>query len=140
MSLTSSSNFTFNHDFLSNSNVQFESESIRNFTSDNNVTFTKVELGSSFGPNVKTQIHAVLDYDDDDNGDGYDNHSYPSAKHFIAPIQGPIYVRNDSVPIIPQFTQPILSNGTLLQIPVSPFVFYEKLKNCHNRYQCIDNN
>lgn len=37
----------------------------------------------------------------------------------VTPIQGPIFVRNDTVPVVPLFSYPSLSNGTMLQIPVS---------------------
>jgi len=37
----------------------------------------------------------------------------------VTPIQGPIFLQNDSVPVLPLYTYPKLQNGTLMQIPVS---------------------
>lgn len=35
------------------------------------------------------------------------------------PIQGPIFVKNDSVPVVPLFSYPAMNNGSFVQIPVS---------------------
>lgn len=40
----------------------------------------------------------------------------------VTPIQGPIYVKNGSVPVVPLYSYPVLNNGTLVQIPVSLIV------------------
>lgn len=42
-----------------------------------------------------------------------------SAMPTVTPIQGPIFVRNGSVPVVPLFSYPTLNNGTFIQIPVS---------------------
>ncbi|KAL3273139.1 hypothetical protein HHI36_014593, partial [Cryptolaemus montrouzieri] len=35
----------------------------------------------------------------------------------VTPIQGPIFVKNGSVPVVPLYSYPVLNNGTLVQIP-----------------------
>lgn len=76
--------------------------------------------GSFTGSGAKTSVHAVLDYDDDDFGDYYDeeNPQIPNDAH-VTPIQGPIFLKNGSVPVVPLYSYPQLNNGTLVQIPVS---------------------
>jgi len=37
----------------------------------------------------------------------------------VTPIQGPIYLKNGTVPVVPLFSYPKLNNGSFLQIPVS---------------------
>jgi hypothetical protein len=37
----------------------------------------------------------------------------------VTPIQGPIYLKNGTVPVVPLFAYPQTNNGTFLQIPVS---------------------
>jgi len=37
----------------------------------------------------------------------------------VTPIQGPIYLKNGSVPVVPLFSYPKSNNGSFLQIPVS---------------------
>lgn len=37
----------------------------------------------------------------------------------VTPVQGPIFLRNGSVPVVPLFSYPVFNNGTLLQIPVN---------------------
>ncbi|XP_026756181.1 protein spaetzle 3 [Galleria mellonella] len=76
--------------------------------------FTKVETGS---PGGKTQLHAVLDYDDD----YYDDVPGPvsdSEQPAITPLQGPILVRNGTVPVVPLTSYPTVANGTFYQIPI----------------------
>ncbi|CAH0400831.1 unnamed protein product [Chilo suppressalis] len=74
--------------------------------------FTKVETGSSGG---KTQLHAVLDYDDD----YYDDVPSPDADQpAITPLQGPILLRNGSVPVVPLTSYPTVNNGSFYQIPI----------------------
>ncbi|CAH2043486.1 unnamed protein product, partial [Iphiclides podalirius] len=76
--------------------------------------FTKVETGSSGG---KTQLHAVLDYDDDD--EYYDDPSGSDpAQPAVTPLQGPILLRNGSVPVVPLTSYPTVNNGSFYQIPI----------------------
>ena len=37
----------------------------------------------------------------------------------VTPIQGPIFVKNGTVPVVPLFSYPTINNGTFVQIPVS---------------------
>lgn len=70
------------------------------------------------GPGTKTSIHAVLDYDDDFD-DYYDDKDpeIPRDAH-VTPIQGPIFLKNGSVPVVPLYSYPQLNNGTFVQIPI----------------------
>ncbi|EGI58061.1 hypothetical protein G5I_13874 [Acromyrmex echinatior] len=79
--------------------------------------YTSVNGGSSIGPDTKTSIHAVLDYDNDFD-DYYDDedHDIPINTH-VTPIQGPIFLKNNTVPVIPLYSYPQLNNGTFVQIP-----------------------
>ncbi|XP_020298747.1 protein spaetzle 3 [Pseudomyrmex gracilis] len=74
--------------------------------------------GSSLGPGAKTSVHAVLDYDDDFD-DYYDDEdpNVPTNAH-VTPIQGPIFLKNGSVPVVPLYSYPQLNNGTFVQIPI----------------------
>lgn len=78
-------------------------------------------------PGSKTSIHAVLDFDDD-----FDDYSYEeddleplppgqqkSVRPQVTPIEGPIFVKNGSVPVVPLYSYPTVNNGSLVQIPVS---------------------
>ena len=78
--------------------------------------YTRVNAGS--GPDTKTSVHAVLDYDDDFE-DYYDNEeqAIPRDAH-VTPIQGPILLKNGSVPVVPLYSYPQLNNGTFVQIPI----------------------
>ncbi|XP_011871972.1 PREDICTED: uncharacterized protein LOC105564301 [Vollenhovia emeryi] len=80
--------------------------------------YTRVNGGSSVGPGTKTSVHAVLDYDDDFD-DYYDDEdqNVPANAH-VTPIQGPIFLRNGSVPVVPLYSYPQLNNGTFVQIPI----------------------
>lgn len=82
-------------------------------------SYTRVNGGSSVGPGTKTSVHAVLDYDDDFD-DYYDDEEQeiPANAH-VTPIQGPIFLKNGSVPVVPLYSYPQLNNGTFVQIPVS---------------------
>lgn len=40
----------------------------------------------------------------------------------VTPIQGPIFVKNGSVPVVPLFSYPTLNNGSFVQIPVSNLI------------------
>ena len=87
--------------------------------------YTRVNSGSYAGSVSKTTIHAVLDYDDDNFEDYYDeeNSGIPIDVH-VTPIQGPILLKNGSVPVVPLYAYPQLNNGTLVQIPVSTQLIY----------------
>lgn len=37
----------------------------------------------------------------------------------VTPIQGPIFIKNNSVPVVPLYAYPKVYNGTFMQIPVS---------------------
>lgn len=82
--------------------------------------FTRVQAGQG----SRTQVHAVLDYDaDEDEEDEYydaedgkngDKKSMPT----VTPIQGPIFLKNGSVPVVPLFSYPTVNNGSFVQIPI----------------------
>uniref|UniRef100_A0AAG5DEY5 Spaetzle domain-containing protein n=1 Tax=Anopheles atroparvus TaxID=41427 RepID=A0AAG5DEY5_ANOAO len=78
-----------------------------------------------------TQIHPVLDYDEDDEDEYYDDpeevvatvggisdNRKNSRMPTVTPIQGPIFVKNGTVPVVPLFAYPQVSNGTFIQIPI----------------------
>lgn len=78
--------------------------------------------GSFTSAGAKTSVHAILDYDEDDDSnadveDYYDENIPNGAR--VTPIQGPIYLKNGSVPVVPLYSYPQLNNGTYMQIPVS---------------------
>ncbi|XP_026724818.1 protein spaetzle 3 [Trichoplusia ni] len=73
--------------------------------------FTKVETGGSGG---KTQLHAVLDYDED----YYDEPDPDSGQPSVTPLQGPILLRNGSVPVVPLTSYRTINNGSFYQIPI----------------------
>ncbi|XP_055837289.1 protein spaetzle 3 [Episyrphus balteatus] len=87
--------------------------------------FTRVQAGQG----SRTQVHAVLDYDveegeEDDYYDAEDNGS-PVSKNgdkkgmpTVTPIQGPIFLKNGSVPVVPLFSYPTVNNGSFVQIPI----------------------
>ncbi|KAF7990311.1 hypothetical protein HCN44_000116 [Aphidius gifuensis] len=81
--------------------------------------FTRVNGGSFGNSNAKTSVHAVLDYDDDgdDNVDDYYDENIPHDAR-VTPIQGPIYLKNGSVPVVPLYSYPQLQNGSFVQIPI----------------------
>ncbi|XP_060522873.1 protein spaetzle 3 [Cylas formicarius] len=60
---------------------------------------------------TNTRVHAVIDYDYDDGDD-----EAPGVP--ATPIQGPIYVKNGSVPVVPLYSHPVINNGTFVQIPI----------------------
>lgn len=90
--------------------------------------FTRVNGGSFGSPAAKTSVHAVLDYDDDGEGtdddteDYYDENIPHDAR--VTPIQGPIYLKNGSVPVVPLYSYPQLQNGSFVQIPVIHNAFF----------------
>lgn len=78
-------------------------------------------------PGAKTSIHAIIDFDDD-----FDDYSYEeedleplppgrqqSPRPQVTPIEGPIFIKNGSVPVVPLYSYPTVNNGSLVQIPVS---------------------
>lgn len=79
------------------------------------------------GQGSRTQVHAVLDYDDENGDDYYDEKSNgannsesqgdPSAPT-VTPIQGPIFLKNGTVPVVPLFSYPTLNNGSFVRIPI----------------------
>ncbi|GFG40580.1 hypothetical protein Cfor_04502, partial [Coptotermes formosanus] len=75
-------------------------------------------------PGTKTSLHAVLDYDDDFDDYSYEDDdvnvptTYQNAHYpAVTPIQGPIFIKNGSVPVVPLYSYPVLNNGTFVQIP-----------------------
>lgn len=77
--------------------------------------YTRVESSSG----SKTSVHAILDYDNDFE-EYYDDEESPHYKYnHVTPIQGPITIRNNSVPVVPLYSYDTINNGSLLQIPVS---------------------
>ncbi|XP_016968595.1 protein spaetzle 3 isoform X2 [Drosophila biarmipes] len=91
--------------------------------------FTRVQAGQG----SRTQVHAVLDYDveegeEDEEEDGEDEGQYLGGQEknaannnqmpTVTPIQGPIYLKNGTVPVVPLFSYPKLNNGSFLQIPI----------------------
>ncbi|XP_055713594.1 protein spaetzle 3 [Phlebotomus papatasi] len=89
--------------------------------------YTKVNAGTG----SRTQVHAVLDYDEEESDDFYSDHdeSSPDSRRkpqqvpggkmpTVTPIQGPIFIKNGSVPVVPLFSYPTVNNGSLVQIPI----------------------
>ncbi|XP_001356715.3 protein spaetzle 3 [Drosophila pseudoobscura] len=92
--------------------------------------FTRVQAGQG----SRTQVHAVLDYDveegdeededEDDDGQYYEGQGQEREKTnnnqmpTVTPIQGPIFLKNGTVPVVPLFSYPKLNNGSFLQIPI----------------------
>lgn len=46
----------------------------------------------------------------------------------VTPIQGPIFLKNNSVPVVPLYAYPKVYNGTFMQIPVSIVLTSTRLK------------
>lgn len=93
--------------------------------------YTRVNSGSG----SKTSVHAVIDYDDDfSDEDYYDDIADPRHHHgpTVTPIQGPILIKNGSVPVVPLYSYPTVNNGSLVQIPVSQLQFCYHLLNGRN--------
>ncbi|XP_053978206.1 protein spaetzle 3 [Hylaeus volcanicus] len=79
--------------------------------------YTRVH-GEGGSSGAKTSVHAVLDYDDDfDDYYDDDDQEIPRDAH-VTPIQGPIFLKNGSVPVVPLYSYPQLNNGTFVQIPI----------------------
>ena len=85
--------------------------------------YTRVNGGAYGSPGAKTSVHAILDYDDDEDEnaeDYYDEDQEDMPKNTrVTPIQGPIFLKNGSVPVVPLYSYPQLNNGSFVQIPVS---------------------
>lgn len=62
--------------------------------------------------------HAPVEYDDYYDDQEEDNFKQPP----VTPIQGPIFLKNGTVPVVPLFSYPVINNGTFVQIPVSIFI------------------
>lgn len=66
----------------------------------------------------------MIDYDGDyyDDDDGVDDESNGSLvrppQQSVTPIQGPIFLKNGSVPVVPLYSYPQLNNGSFVQIPI----------------------
>lgn len=70
---------------------------------------------------TKTKVHAVIDYDYDDEEENGPNDGFIPN---VTPIQGPIYLKNGTVPVVPLYSHPVLNNGTFVQIPVSSLLIF----------------
>jgi len=83
-------------------------------------------------PGAKTSVHAVLDFDDDFDDYNYEDEDIEelppgrqkSPRPHVTPIEGPILIKNGSVPVVPLYSYPTVNNGSLVQIPVSFTYFY----------------
>lgn len=86
--------------------------------------YTRV-TGGNDPRNGKTSIHAIVDYDDDFNDGDLSQDDFNDVKPYplptVTPIQGPIFIKNGSVPVVPLYSYPKVNNGSLVQIPVSAF-------------------
>ncbi|XP_054744627.1 protein spaetzle 3 [Anastrepha obliqua] len=82
--------------------------------------FTRVQAGQG----GRTQVHAVLDYDVEEGeegdyyDDGYKDANKKSSMPTVTPIQGPIFLKNGTAPVVPLFSYPTLNNGSFVQIPI----------------------
>ncbi|XP_054083145.1 protein spaetzle 3 isoform X2 [Zeugodacus cucurbitae] len=79
--------------------------------------FTRVQAGQG----TRTQVHAVLDYDveEGEEEEYYDEDSNKkSPMPTVTPIQGPIFLKNGTAPVVPLFSYPTLNNGSFVQIPI----------------------
>ncbi|XP_034934726.1 protein spaetzle 3 [Chelonus insularis] len=105
---------------VANHNVPQANQDQDHFT-DHPEGYTKVSSGSYGNPRAKTSVHAVIDYDDDDdetnNGDDYYDENIPKNPR-VTPIQGPIFLKNGTVPVVPLYSYPQYNNGTFVQIPI----------------------
>lgn len=72
---------------------------------------------------TRTSLHPIIDYDEDYYDDVVVDHHHTPVIPAVTPIQGPIYIKNGSVPVVPLYSYPVLNNGTFVQIPVS-VIFY----------------
>uniref|UniRef100_A0A6P7GE07 Protein spaetzle 3 n=1 Tax=Diabrotica virgifera virgifera TaxID=50390 RepID=A0A6P7GE07_DIAVI len=59
---------------------------------------------------TKASVHPVIDYDYEEE----EEHIHIP----VTPIQGPIFIKNGRVPVVPLYSHPVLSNGTFVQIPI----------------------
>ncbi|XP_017774441.1 PREDICTED: uncharacterized protein LOC108561141 [Nicrophorus vespilloides] len=86
------------------------------------------------GGGSKAQVHAVIDYDYyEDGGGGGHQVVHPGVgghpqhqtgggglhhQPAVTPIQGPIYLKNGTVPVVPLYSYPQINNGSFVQIPI----------------------
>lgn len=59
--------------------------------------------------------HTPVEYEDYYDDQEEDDFKPPP----VTPIQGPIFLKNGTVPVVPLFSYPVINNGTFVQIPVS---------------------
>ena len=78
--------------------------------------YTRINTNSA-SSRGKTTLHAVVDYDDDLADEYYDDGVDDDVVR--KNVRGPIHAKNGSVPVVPLFSYPVLSNGSVVQIPVS---------------------
>ncbi|XP_067623429.1 protein spaetzle 3-like [Eurosta solidaginis] len=82
--------------------------------------FTRVQAGQG----SRTQVHAVLDYDVEEGeeeeyyDDGDKDANKKSSMPTVTPIQGPIFLKNGTAPVVPLFSYPTFNNGSFVQIPI----------------------
>lgn len=77
-------------------------------------SYTKVQSSIKGGT---TRVHAIVDYDE--GSDYYVDQDGGGHLHTpVTPIQGPIFIKNGSVPVVPLYSYPVLNNGTFVQIPI----------------------
>lgn len=75
-------------------------------------SYTRVSNGG-----VPKPTDPGVDYDD------YYDDEEEVTPPAVTPIQGPIFLKNGTVPVVPLFSYPVLNNGTFIQIPVSKNLF-----------------
>lgn len=67
---------------------------------------------------TETTLHPVIDYDYFEEGT-FSSSAGNTPSLPVTPIQGPIFLKNGSVPVVPLYSYPVMNNGTFVQIPVS---------------------
>lgn len=58
------------------------------------------------------------DINKDDYRDSDYDYGSEEVQPPVTPIQGPIYIKNGSIPVVPLYSYPVLNNGTFVQIPI----------------------
>lgn len=56
----------------------------------------------------------------------------------VTPIQGPIFLKNNSVPVVPLYSYPTVNNGTFMQIPVSTEIASDIWNIIHHHVEQIE--
>ncbi|XP_058058177.1 protein spaetzle 3 [Anopheles bellator] len=86
-------------------------------------------FANPLSPATETPVQ-VLVYDDQDEDEYYDepvdapppgwisDNRKNSRTPTVTPIQGPIFLKNGTVPVVPLFAYPQITNGTFVQIPI----------------------